>query len=542
MLGGGSAVGGPIFHKDLYAKHIQTFPVYYNNHWFISDWMRGWIYAAKLDQAGNYISMEPFLDGQPFKKPIDLEFGPDGSLYVLDYGSNWYVHNKDARLSRITYNYSNRRPKAVINSEKKYSSVPTEIEFSGEQSYDPDDKSLRSFHWMVNNQIVESNDANLTYQFNDVGKATVSLVVTDALGLTDTAHVDVFLGNEAPTIDFAKQGNQSFYSPNEPNNYKITIEDEEDGFNIDGSNILTDIRPLPARSNLSYVRNTSPLSEPSFNFLIGKELVDNSDCYSCHALKEASVGPSLVEIAERYSDHSISKDYLTRKIQLGGIGAWGSKYMSAHPQHTKNEIDHMVDYILHLDEDVRLNNIALSGKLNTSVDAHNLLVSASYEDKGANGQLPIRTTFQRIIRPHRVDATTYEMAYRVVNKPYNDQGGRFAEIMLNGSYIGFKEIDLSGISKIKLRIRSSVNWVRIEVHQDQSDGPLLGSSTFDIPKAENRWAMTEENWMEVNVPVQSYSGLNDLYFVFYSDRTEGKTIAYEICQVEWIEFIKEDNL
>jgi len=35
--------------------------------------------------------------------PIDMAFGPDGALYLLEYGSGYYVENADAQLSRIEY-------------------------------------------------------------------------------------------------------------------------------------------------------------------------------------------------------------------------------------------------------------------------------------------------------------------------------------------------------------------------------------------------------------------------------------------------------
>ena len=35
--------------------------------------------------------------------PIDMEFGPDGALYVLEYGDGYFAENPDAQLSRIDY-------------------------------------------------------------------------------------------------------------------------------------------------------------------------------------------------------------------------------------------------------------------------------------------------------------------------------------------------------------------------------------------------------------------------------------------------------
>ncbi len=35
--------------------------------------------------------------------PMDLEFGPDGALYVLEYGDGFFAENPDAQLSRIDF-------------------------------------------------------------------------------------------------------------------------------------------------------------------------------------------------------------------------------------------------------------------------------------------------------------------------------------------------------------------------------------------------------------------------------------------------------
>jgi cytochrome c len=48
--------------------------------------------------------MEPFMGSTKFSAPIDMEVGPDGKIYVLEYGSGWFQKNPDAGLSRIDYN------------------------------------------------------------------------------------------------------------------------------------------------------------------------------------------------------------------------------------------------------------------------------------------------------------------------------------------------------------------------------------------------------------------------------------------------------
>jgi hypothetical protein len=47
--------------------------------------------------------MEPFMPNTKFHAAIDIEVGPDGRFYVLEYGSGWFSKNEDAGLSRIDY-------------------------------------------------------------------------------------------------------------------------------------------------------------------------------------------------------------------------------------------------------------------------------------------------------------------------------------------------------------------------------------------------------------------------------------------------------
>jgi cytochrome c len=46
--------------------------------------------------------MEKVFTGMTFKRPIDLELGPDGCLYMIEYGTNW-SDNRDSQIVRIEY-------------------------------------------------------------------------------------------------------------------------------------------------------------------------------------------------------------------------------------------------------------------------------------------------------------------------------------------------------------------------------------------------------------------------------------------------------
>ena len=81
-------------------------------------------------------------------------------------------------------------------------------------------------------------------------------------------------------------------------------------------------------------------------FVVGKRLIDLSDCKACHAQDKKSIGPAYLDIAKKYPRTNQNVNYLAEKIIQGGGGAWGEQAMSAHPQLTKNEARDKVEYIL----------------------------------------------------------------------------------------------------------------------------------------------------------------------------------------------------
>ena len=100
--GGRTAMAGPVYYTDLF-KGKKGLPAYYNGKLFIYEWMRGFIKVVTLQPNGDFYKMEPFMENTKLAAPIDIELGPDGKLYILEYGLGWFTKNKDAGLSRIDY-------------------------------------------------------------------------------------------------------------------------------------------------------------------------------------------------------------------------------------------------------------------------------------------------------------------------------------------------------------------------------------------------------------------------------------------------------
>lgn len=103
-MGSGSrtAMAGPTYYSDLYPAATR-YPSYYDGKVLIYEWMRGFMKFVTMDKDGNYLRMEPFMSANKWKGAIDVELGPDGRLYVLEYGLGWFTKNPDAGLTRIDY-------------------------------------------------------------------------------------------------------------------------------------------------------------------------------------------------------------------------------------------------------------------------------------------------------------------------------------------------------------------------------------------------------------------------------------------------------
>ena len=126
LVGSGArcAVGGPIYHHSNFKNAKRPYPGYYEGKWLAADLSRGWIMSISMKENGDYKSMERFLPSYQPIEPIDIKFGPNGDLYVLEYGSNWFRKSDNAKLVRIEYNAGNRTPLVHATASVKGGALP----------------------------------------------------------------------------------------------------------------------------------------------------------------------------------------------------------------------------------------------------------------------------------------------------------------------------------------------------------------------------------------------------------------------------------
>lgn len=101
----------------------------------------------------------------------------------------------------------------------------------------------------------------------------------------------------------------------------------------------------------------------------GLALIEKSDCKTCHNEQVKTVGPSYVQIAEKYSYTPVNLNMLAGKVMKGGSGVWGEVAMTAHPDLTREDAIKMMHYIMSLDGE-------LPSTANTTWDTPSVPLSA----------------------------------------------------------------------------------------------------------------------------------------------------------------------
>jgi cytochrome c len=479
------AVGGPIFHKDNFKNAKRPYPGYYEGKWLAADLSRGWIMSITMNENGDYQSMEHFLpDYQPIE-PIDIKFGPDGDLYVLEYGSNWFRKSDNAKLVRIEYNSGNRTPVVQASASAGGGLVPLQVTLSSAGTKDYDGDSLQ-YEWKV---TPASGGAEQTFKepnpsvtLTQAGVYTATLTVNDPSGAKNSKSVTIVAGNEMPKVDLTVSGNKTFFFTDKPLNYAVAVSDKEDG-KIDPKQVAVSIDYASEGFDLAVVNQQQRSVDASTRFAVAQAIMSKTDCKNCHNIDSKSVGPMFTQIADKYKDkYAWAMDSLPKKIRGGGVGVWGDVDMPAHPAISLNDAHTIVNYILSI-RDKNISTLPLSGSYTQKIpDGDNgkgmVIIRAAYTDKGAP---PVPSlTAESTVALHSPQLSPG--AADVINNADKKMQAMFT-VGINvlpkaNGYLGYKNIDLTGVKQ--LEINASANPSQgftggiIEAHLDGPTGELLG--------------------------------------------------------------------
>lgn len=523
--GGKSPIAGPVFYSDRYRRAKPdssiALPSYYDGKLFIAEWLRDWINVVTLDEDGRVENIEPFMKHSAFSHPIELEIGPEGALYVLEYGTNWFSKNEEAALYRIGYVRGNRPPVVKLSADKVVGATPLTIGFSADGTFDPDTGSHLSYEWYFDQDEVQSREPNPTYQFKNKGIYTVRLMVQDEQGKQMSATTEVRAGNDMPVVLLNVEGNQSFYWDNKSILYAVGVEDKEDGSLQKGS-----IKDSDVALNLSYTTMGTDMalveqSEELFNSSApGWQSMKDSDCKACHALKDKSVGPTYLDIAKRYKNEKNNVENLAKKIISGGSGSWGENVMSAHPQLSREDAEGMVSFILSLKsaaESTRplpLNGSFLPNLHLKDKSAGDYVLTATYQDKEVTA-VGSNTVRKRVIfRNAEVNAISAN-GDKGVSKTVRE-----VAFIQNGGWIMFSDIDLTDVKSMVFHTSSHRIGGALTARVNAPDGEEIARVSIQKEKRnpiQKPGGEMEFRWTAKQSPLKEKKGKHHIYILFEDD-------------------------
>jgi cytochrome c len=524
--GGRSAMAGEFYHYNPNGTNKTSLPAYYHNGLFVFDWMRNWVKVLRFDANENYVRSEDFLPVTgDFRRPIDLAFGQDGVMYMLEYGSIYGIDNNDARLVKLEYNPGNRAPVAQASVSDSIGLAPLKVTFSSKGTRDDDQEDNLSYQWLFDGRTVGSTEANPSYTYAANGTYKAILKVSDKAGAVAQDTLEVKVCNALPEVAIQLSGNQSFYWDHAAVKYAVKITDKEDA-KIDRKQVRVyfDYNPQP-------VRNVAQLGHQILNSVetnaLGKSLVAGSDCKACHTLDKVSVGPAFVAVAQRYKDNKSAVDQLARKIIDGGGGNWGEHAMSAHPQVSVADASEMVKYILSLtDAKKERVNLPLQGTVSFKEhvgkkESGQYTLLAAYTDKGGKAVGPLTQSKLVLLRPARLRAAEADQLYRITRT------GNSLSKPGHGAYLLFKDIDLTDVGQLTYRLASKDRDGAIELRLDSPKGPVISRADFTPTGA---W----DKRTEITARLQPTAGRHNLYFMPVKKELPNN----ELVSLDWIEFKK----
>ena len=534
--GGRNAMAGPVYYYDDYADSDRKFPRYYDGKLFIYDWMRNWINVVTMNEDGDYVDMERFMPTTEFSGPMDMLFGPDGALYMLEYGATWYGHNPDARLFRIEYAVHNRGPIAHISADRPIGAAPLTVTLSAADSFDPDGEPVATYSWQLEGDRDEISGEEAVYSFAEPGTYPVTLTVTDSQGLTGTDTIDILVGNDIPEVRLELSGNHTFFWDDRVIEYNVVVTDPEDG-EIAAGNVAFTIDYLPQGSDLTIQAQGHQAALERAEGLLGQALVERHNCGACHLRTDVSIGPSFAAIARKYPDNSSSRQYLTDKILQGGMGVWGERAMAPQPQVSVEEANQMAGFILGLDSvAVRGASLPLQGtyvtdKHDADEEEGRYFLAASYTDQGALGMPRLTGRSVVTLRHAKLQAEDFDeseevMVFPIPEEAFGEDATGDVLVGTDGAYFVFRDIDLTGIRSFTAQIGTMAEMTtggRLDIRAGSADGEILG--TFEVTQSGSSLQTYEAT-------LDAASGMADLYFVFAAEEPgEG---GRPVCFIDWI--------
>jgi len=363
--GGRNAMAGPVFYHEAGRKHNilgkeddRTLLTY--------EWMRGKIFKAKLDAHEKVEKLEVFIE--KLVHPMDLEMDKDGSLVLLEYGSDWWF-NRNGSLSRLRPDDGNKPPTITIKS--------TSNTYSVDKAADPEGGKL-TVTWYLTEGVTERKlGAGSTVTIPEGSFEEIRAIATDDKGAIAIARIPLTTSGGLPTL--ALELGKTNDKPGFGDAVKFNVKAER----------LPDPGQIKVRAR--YIPPTGhDAGSPEFTEDIAK-LATASQCLACHQVDSGSVGPSYLDVALRYSGQADASAHLKEKLKSGGTGVWGDIPMPAQVALKPEDANKLIAAILGLSAGMTETRGSLNGSIRLSPEFGAEPCGAWEISAEAPGYAPART-------------------------------------------------------------------------------------------------------------------------------------------------------
>ena len=515
--GGRNAMAGPTYYSDMF-QGDEKLPSYYDGKVIIYDWMRGWMFAVHLDENGDFSKMEPFAPNIKVNNLIDMEVGPNGKIYLLEYGSGWFSQNANSALGYIQFNGGNRPPLIDnITVSETAGKTPLTINATVEAS-DRENDAIKYIWDFGNGDSKETTEPNVSYSYTDAGAYKLKVTVADDKGAEVISEsTGIIAGNSRPEVAIAIDGGApAFYLPGQKISYDVSVTDP-DGTAIDPNNIFVSVDYLEGMDKVAMSMGHQQVSAA----VTGKALTQAMDCKTCHKEAEASIGPNYKDVAAKYKERRDALKYIQGKIKTGGNGVWGEVTMPAHPNITTDESRQIALYILSLNGDEKKEkSLPAKGIITaeSSAPGNMLVITASYTDAGAEGTIPL-TGSKTIAIPSSTVKFNDQMKLDGMQAM---QFGGMDLLLINkaAGWFMLENMSLKGVKSVSLTAgwQEAPNmYFDFEIHENTPDGPLLGKGQMPSQQQGSQGTM-------ITIPITGkVSGDGPYYITFKGE--EGKELA-----------------
>jgi cytochrome c len=231
-------MGGPAYDFDSEVRSPLRWPQVFDGHPLFYEWTRDYVKVFELNRPnGGRLEDIHHLFGGPTSanpnvvqdNPMDMEFGPEGALYTLEYGDGFFSENPEAQLARIDFVRGNEYTPVVQVSATPTSAVtpPLTVQFSSAGTHDPDgDRIVYAWDFDANG-TVDSRQANPTFTYTQRGIYEATLRVTDTSGRSASNSVRIIIGNQAPVVNLNVSSTTPPFNFGDTVNFTVTVTDDQ---------------------------------------------------------------------------------------------------------------------------------------------------------------------------------------------------------------------------------------------------------------------------------------------------------------------------